>query len=111
MFTTRVDTIFGATCVILAPEHPLAQQMLDDKGKARAKEMIDARKQQDPSDVQKDGYPTTGFAINPYNGEKVPVWIGNFVLMDYGTGAIMAVPRTTNAISNFAPLTRFRFAP
>ncbi len=92
VFTTRVDTIFGATCVILAPEHPLAQQMLDDKGKARAKEMIDARKQQDPSDVQKDGYPTTGFAINPYNGEKVPVWIGNFVLMDYGTGAIMAVP-------------------
>ncbi|MFM2125006.1 MAG: hypothetical protein RL328_1457, partial [Acidobacteriota bacterium] len=92
VFTTRVDTIFGATCVILAPEHPLAQQLLDDAGKQRAKDMIDARKQQDPSDVQKDGHFTGAYAINPYSRERVPVWIGNFVLMDYGTGAIMAVP-------------------
>jgi leucyl-tRNA synthetase len=92
VFTTRVDTIYGATCVILAPEHPLAQKLLDDKGKARAKEMIDVRKQSDPGDLKKDGHFTGGYAINPYSGEKVPVWIGNFVLMDYGTGAIMAVP-------------------
>jgi leucyl-tRNA synthetase len=92
VFTTRVDTIYGATCVILAPEHPLADRLLDEKGKARAKEMIDARANAGPGDVMKDGAPTTGFAINPYNGARVPIWIGNFVLMDYGTGAIMAVP-------------------
>jgi leucyl-tRNA synthetase len=92
VFTTRVDTIYGATCVILAPEHPIAQRLLDDTGKARAKEMIDARANKGPGDVVKDGAPTGAFAINPYSGAKVPVWIGNFVLMDYGTGAIMAVP-------------------
>ncbi len=92
VFTTRVDTIYGATCVILAPEHPIAQQLMDDEGKARAKAMVDVRKQQDPGDVKKEGYFTGGYAINPYNGDKVPVWISNFVLMDYGTGAIMAVP-------------------
>ena len=92
VFTTRVDTIFGATCVILAPEHPLAQQLLDDAGKQRAKDMVDARKHQDPGDIQKDGHFTGAYAINPYSRERVPVWIGNFVLMDYGTGAIMAVP-------------------
>ena len=92
VFTTRVDTIYGATCVILAPEHPLAQKLLDEKGRERAKEMIDARKLKDVSDVLKDGHFTGGYAINPYNNERVPVWIGNFVLMDYGTGAIMAVP-------------------
>jgi leucyl-tRNA synthetase len=78
--------------VILAPEHPLAQTLLDEAGRARAKEMIDARANKGPGDVVKDGEPTRGFAINPYSGARVPVWIGNFVLMDYGTGAIMAVP-------------------
>ncbi len=92
VFTTRVDTIFGATCVILAPEHPIAQKLLDDAGKARARQMIDARAQKGPGDIEKDGHFTGHYAINPYSGEKVPIWIGNFVLMDYGTGAIMAVP-------------------
>jgi leucyl-tRNA synthetase len=92
VFTTRVDTIYGATCVILAPEHPLAAKLLDEKGRARAKQMIDARAAKGPGDIVKDGEPTTGFAINPYSGQRVPIWIGNFVLMDYGTGAIMAVP-------------------
>ena len=92
VFTTRVDTIYGATCVILAPEHPLAAKLLDDTGRARAKQMIDARGQKGPGDVEKEGVATGAFAINPYSGGKVPVWIGNFVLMDYGTGAIMAVP-------------------
>ena len=92
VFTTRVDTIYGATCVILAPEHPVAQNLLDDFGRTRAKQMIDARAQKGPGDIEKDGHFTGAYAINPYSQEKVPIWIGNFVLMDYGTGAIMAVP-------------------
>jgi len=92
VFTTRVDTIYGATCVILAPEHPLAAGLLDEAGRARAKTMVDARANQGPGDVEKEGFFTGAYTTNPYNGEKVPVWIGNFVLMGYGTGAIMAVP-------------------
>jgi leucyl-tRNA synthetase len=92
VFTTRIDTIYGATCVILAPEHPLAQRLLDDEGKRRAKEMIDFRASLGPGEVAKDGHFTGAYAVNPFNGEKVPIWIGNFVLMGYGTGAIMAVP-------------------
>jgi leucyl-tRNA synthetase len=92
VFTTRVDTIYGATCVILAPEHPLNATLLDAEGKARAKAMVDARAGRDPGDIEKEGFATGHFAINPYSGEQVPVWIGNFVLMGYGTGAIMAVP-------------------
>jgi leucyl-tRNA synthetase len=92
VFTTRVDTIFGATCVILAPEHPLAAQLLDRGGQARAKAMVDARANAGPGDIVKEGFFTGHYAVNPYSGEKAPVWIGNFVLMGYGTGAIMAVP-------------------
>src|SRR6202040_3355534 len=73
-------------------EHPVAQKLLDGTGRVRAKQMIDARAQKGHDDLEKDGHFTGGYAINPYSGEKLPVWIGNFVLMDYGTGAIMAVP-------------------
>jgi leucyl-tRNA synthetase len=89
VFTTRVDTIFGATCVIVAPEHPLVEEF--GLG-ADAKRMIDARKAKDPADTEKEGVFAGRYAVNPYSGEKVPIWIGDFVLMDYGTGAIMAVP-------------------
>jgi leucyl-tRNA synthetase len=92
VFTTRVDTIFGATCVILAPEHPANGQLLDPAGQARAKAMVDARAGRDPGDIEKEGFFTGRFATNPYSVEKLPVWVGNFVLMGYGTGAIMAVP-------------------
>jgi leucyl-tRNA synthetase len=92
VFTTRVDTIYGATCVIVAPEHPLNEKLLDAAGKARAKAMVDSRANRDPADIEKEGFFTGRYALNPYSGEKVPVWIGNFVLMGYGTGAIMAVP-------------------
>jgi leucyl-tRNA synthetase len=92
VFTTRLDTIFGATCVILAPEHPLAQKMLDGAGRARAKQMVDARANKDPGDVEKDGFFSGHYAVNPYSGDRAPVWVANFVLMTYGTGAIMAVP-------------------
>ncbi len=92
VFTTRIDTIYGATCVILAPEHPLNAKLLDDEGRARAKAMVDDRANRDPGDILKEGFFTGHFAVNPFSGEKVPLWIGNFVLMGYGTGAIMAVP-------------------
>jgi len=92
VFTTRVDTIYGATCVILAPEHPLNAELLDAGLKARAKTMVDSRAGRDPGDIDKEGLFTGRYAINPYSGEKVPIWIANFVLMGYGTGAIMAVP-------------------
>jgi leucyl-tRNA synthetase len=92
VFTTRVDTIYGATCVILAPEHPLTGSLVDEEGRARAKAMVDARANRDPGDIEKEGFFTGHYAINPYGGERVPIWVGNFVLMGYGTGAIMAVP-------------------
>ncbi len=92
VFTTRIDTIYGATVIILAPEHPLAQKLLDDTGRARAKQMVDARAQKGPGDIVKEGFAAAAFALNPFSGARMPVWIGNFVLMDYGTGAIMAVP-------------------
>jgi leucyl-tRNA synthetase len=92
VFTTRVDTIYGATCVILAPEHALNETLLDAGGKARAKAMVDARANRDPGDIEKEGFFTGHYAVNPYSGEQVPIWVANFVLMGYGTGAIMAVP-------------------
>jgi len=92
VFTTRVDTIYGATCVILAPEHPLVDKMVDAAGRAKAKAMIDARANKDPGDIEKEGFFTGHYAVNPYSGGRAPVWVANFVLMTYGTGAIMAVP-------------------
>ncbi len=91
VFTTRIDTIYGATCMILAPGHDLVST-LGDEAKAAAKRMIDAAAQQGPGDVEKEGFDTGLKAVNPFSGERVPVWVGNFVLMGYGTGAIMAVP-------------------
>src|SRR5208283_438832 len=92
VFTTRVDTIYGATCVILAPEHPLNEGLLDADGKARAKAMMDARANRDPGDIEKEGFFSGHYAVNPFSGEQIPIWVANFVLMGYGTGAIMAVP-------------------
>jgi leucyl-tRNA synthetase len=92
IFTTRVDTIYGATCLILAPEHPLIEKYCGQDVKARAKAMVDKRAAQGPGDVEKEGFNTGLTATNPFSGETVPVWTGNFVLMGYGTGAIMAVP-------------------
>ncbi|MEP6535165.1 MAG: leucine--tRNA ligase [Bryobacteraceae bacterium] len=92
VFTTRVDTIYGATAVIVAPGHPLVKGLVDEAGQKQVKEMLDAQARKDPGDVLKEGFFTGHYAVNPYSGGRVPVWIGNFVLMGYGTGAIMAVP-------------------
>jgi len=92
VFTTRIDTIYGATCLILAPEHPLVAELLDPTAQARAKAMVDARAAQGPGDFEKEGFFTGLEARNPFSCERLPVWVGNFVLTGYGTGAIMAVP-------------------
>ncbi len=92
IFTTRVDTIFGATCVLLAPEHPLAAELVPAEERARLKAMIDARARREAAETDKEGIFTGRYALNPYNSERLPIWIANFVLMEYGTGAIMAVP-------------------
>jgi leucyl-tRNA synthetase len=92
VFTTRIDTIFGATCVILAPEHELVAELAPPEVRAEAKRMIDARAAKGPGDLEKEGAFTGLYAHSPFGGEPVPVWIGNFVLTGYGTGAIMAVP-------------------
>ncbi len=98
VFTTRVDTIFGATSVQLAPEHPLVQEMAEaDSGlKAQVAQLLEeqkkAREAGDVGGIEKHGVPTGHFAINPYNSKRVSIWVANYVLMDYGTGAIMSVP-------------------
>jgi leucyl-tRNA synthetase len=98
VFTTRVDTIFGATSVQLAPEHPIVADLAAGNADLRAKvdqliaEQRKAREKGDIGEIEKHGVPTGRYAINPFNGEKVPVWVANYILMDYGTGAIMSVP-------------------
>jgi leucyl-tRNA synthetase len=98
VFTTRVDTIFGATSVQLAPQHVLVAEFTaaDKKLKAQVDELIEqqkkAREAGDLGAIEKHGIPTGRFAINPYNGERVPIWVANYILADYGTGAIMSVP-------------------
>ncbi len=98
VFTTRVDTIFGATSVQLAPEHPLVKVFTaeDASLKAKVDELLAqqkaARESGDIGAIDKHGVATGRFALNPYNGERVPIWVANYILMDYGTGAIMSVP-------------------
>src|SRR6266481_1172203 len=98
VFTTRIDTIYGATALILAPTHPLLQKLLDDSpvrdeaGKKLAQIKSMSVKTEDVATAEKEGFFTGRYALNPFSGEKLPIWVGNFVLLEYGTGAIMAVP-------------------
>src|SRR5246500_607744 len=98
VFTTRVDTIYGATSIQLAPAHSLVAALAaDDAGlKAQVAKLIEeqkcARETGDVGAIEKHGIPTGHFAINPYSGETVPIWVANYVLLEYGTGAIMSVP-------------------
>jgi len=98
VFTTRVDTIYGATSVQLAPEHPIVADLTSTNSDLRAKvdqliaEQRKAKEIGDIGEIEKHGVPTGRYAINPFNGEKIPIWVANYILMDYGTGAIMSVP-------------------
>ena len=97
VFTTRPDTLFGATYMVLAPEHPLVKKLVTPEQKADVESYVDLS--QNKSDLdrgelnkEKTGVFLGACAINPVNGEKIPIWIADYVLMSYGTGAIMAVP-------------------
>jgi leucyl-tRNA synthetase len=97
VFTTRPDTLFGATYMVLAPEHPFVSEITTDKYKesvAAYQKACSSKSDLDRTDLNKDksGVFTGAFAINPVNGEEIPVWIADYVMMGYGTGAIMAVP-------------------
>ncbi len=98
VFTTRIDTIFGATCVLLAPEHPLVARFAERAADPAAiRRQAQVFRTQDRSarisgEIDKQGFDTGVRAVNPFTGGTVPVWVANFVLGEYGTGAVMAVP-------------------
>ena len=98
VFTTRVDTIFGATSIQLAPQHAITEKLAAADPELRKRvdqliaEQVRAKETGDIAAIEKHGVNTGHFAVNPFNGERVPVWVANYILMDYGTGAIMSVP-------------------
>ncbi|MFZ1080428.1 MAG: leucine--tRNA ligase [Candidatus Kryptoniota bacterium] len=97
VFTTRPDTLFGATYMVLAPEHPLVQKITRTEFKAKVNEYVDFVAHENEIErtsttKEKTGVPTGAFAINPINDEKISIWIADYVLSTYGTGAVMAVP-------------------
>lgn len=103
IFTTRVDTIFGVTYLVLAPEHPISDEIVAEN--SSLKEAVMKMRNEDKiyrtaENTEKEGVFTGKYVVNPLNGERVPLWIGNYVLMDYGTGAVMAVP--THDVRDFA---------
>jgi leucyl-tRNA synthetase len=97
VFSTRPDTLFGATFLVLAPEHPLARNLTTDQTRETVEAYIDEAVKKSEIERQSEGKEKTGvftgsYAINPANGEKVPIWIADYVLGGYGTGAVMGVP-------------------
>ena len=101
VFTTRIDTIFGATAIVLSPEHPLLPELLEGSSlKDEVLQFADRVKQtraiktEDAADQEEEklGINTGRLAVNPFNGELIPIWVANYVLMDYGSGAVMSVP-------------------
>ncbi len=100
VFTTRIDTIYGATAVVLSPDHPLVDELLEGSSlkndimafrqKTRSEAATRARSSEE--EAEKEGINTGILAINPFSGETIPVWVANYVLMEYGTGAVMSVP-------------------
>src|SRR6476660_1756057 len=96
VFTTRADTIFGATFMVIAPEHPLVDKLAAGTEQEEAvREYVKhtaGRSAEERATKEKDGVFTGRYAANPATGEKIPLWVADYVLMEYGTGAIMAVP-------------------
>ena len=92
IFTTRPDTIFGATFVAMSPFHPLAKKLVKEPEKRIELERIIHNSLVSKDIAEKEGFFTGSYAINPFTDKKIPIYVANFVLMDYGTGAIMSVP-------------------
>src|SRR5262249_23159430 len=106
VFTTRPDTVFGATFFVVAPESPLVDELVDgtelaDEVRAYAR-VAAARPTEERASREKTGVFTGRHAINPANGERIPIWVADYVLMQYGTGAIMAVPAHDERDREFA---------
>jgi leucyl-tRNA synthetase len=102
VFTTRPDTLFGATFFVLAPEHPLVERISRDDVQDYAKQTAARRGELRAAEEVKTGVFTGLYATNPVNGERLPVWVADYVLMEYGTGAIMAVPAHDERDREFA---------
>jgi leucyl-tRNA synthetase len=98
VFTTRIDTIYGVSALLLSPAHPRLAELLEGvPGRAATESRLKAMQQRsvkaaDIATAEKEGFFTGRFAVNPFSGEHVPIWVANFVLAEYGTGAVMAVP-------------------
>jgi leucyl-tRNA synthetase len=98
VFTTRIDTIYGVTALMLAPEHPLVDRLVGaSERRDEVAAAVAAMRKEDRSSravelLAKRGVDTGSFAVNPFSGERVPIWVANYVLMEYGTGAVMSVP-------------------
>jgi leucyl-tRNA synthetase len=99
VFTTRIDTIFGATAIVLAAKHPLVAELLEGSSLkadvlrfAERVKAARAAKREPTEEEAKEGINTGAIAVNPFNGESIPIWVANYVLMEYGAGAVMSVP-------------------
>lgn len=108
VFSTRADTLFGVTFMTLAPEHPLVESLIAGRGnEPEIRAFIERTRNMDRLDrqsetLEKDGVFTGAYCINPFTGDRIPIWLGNFVLADYGTGAVMAVPAHDQRDFDFA---------
>ena len=102
VFTTRPDTLFGATFFVVAPEHPFVEAHASDEAREYARHAGAKRTEERAAETEKTGVSTGHHVTNPVNGERLPVWVADYVLMDYGTGAIMAVPAHDERDREFA---------
>ncbi len=107
VFTTRPDTLFGATFLVLAPEHALVKKLLRTKASSELKQYVDQARRKTELERKQEGKAKTGvfsgaYAVNPLSREKMPIWVADYVLMSYGTGAIMAVPAHDHRDYEFA---------
>ncbi len=107
VFTTRIDTIYGATFLVLSPEHPLVHELIRGSREAGlhawiAKALADIRLKREIGEAEKEGVDTGRTAVNPFSGREIPVFLANYVLLEYGTGAIMAVPAHDARDNEFA---------
>ncbi len=108
VFTTRLDTIFGATSLQLAPQHALVKQFAktDERLASEVAELVEeqkkAREAGDPGAIEKHGVFTGHYAFNPFSGERLPIWAANYILLEYGTGAVMSVPAHDKRDFDFA---------